>query len=89
MTIWRTCTACWLPKAINKPCECIILIAFPLQQLLHESASMLCYTQIAALVLMPLLFSCITIHLAYNETKNDNLYWSHLALKLLSKIVFE
>jgi hypothetical protein len=88
MTIWRTRTNSRLPKAINKPLECIILIAFPLQQWLHESASMLCYTQIASLVQIPLFLSYINIHIAYNETKNDSLYWSHLALQLLSKIRF-
>jgi hypothetical protein len=39
------------PKATNTHSEYAILIAFPLQQLLHQSASALCYTYIAYLVI--------------------------------------
>jgi hypothetical protein len=42
--IWRMRMACWIPKARNAYTGCVILIAFPLQQWLHERASMLCYT---------------------------------------------
>jgi hypothetical protein len=44
MTIWRTRMACWMPKGTNAHSEYVILIAFPLQQWLHECASMLRYT---------------------------------------------
>ena len=50
MTIWRMHIACWIPKATNTHINCVILIAFPLQQWLNESASMLRYTYIACLV---------------------------------------
>jgi len=50
MTIWRMRIACWIPKATNTSSEYAILIAFPLQQSLHESASLLRYTYIACLV---------------------------------------
>jgi hypothetical protein len=50
MKIWRMPIACWLPKATNTHSDCVILIAFPLQQWLHESASMLRYTYSACLV---------------------------------------
>jgi hypothetical protein len=40
----------WIPKATNTYSEYVIHIAFPLQQWLHERASMLCYTCIARLV---------------------------------------
>jgi len=50
MTIWRMCIACWIPKATNAHSQYLILIAFPLQQWLHESVSMLRYTSIACLV---------------------------------------
>ena len=43
--------AFWTPKATNTHSEYVILIAFPLQQWLHERASMLRYTCIACLVL--------------------------------------
>jgi len=38
MTLWRMRIACWLPKATNSHPEYVILIAFPLQQWLHERA---------------------------------------------------
>jgi len=36
--------ACWITKAANTHAEYVILIAFPLQQCLHERASVLRYT---------------------------------------------
>ena len=42
--------AFWAPKATNTHSACVILIAFPLQQWLRESASMLRYTYIACFV---------------------------------------
>jgi hypothetical protein len=50
MTIWCMNTACWIPKATDTHTDCVILIAFPLQQWLHERVSMLRYTYIACLV---------------------------------------
>ena len=44
MTIWRMHSSCWIPKATNTHSQYVILIAFPLQQWLHERASMLRYT---------------------------------------------
>ena len=41
--------ACWVPKAANTRLKYVILIDFPLQQLLHERASMLPYKYIASL----------------------------------------
>jgi len=46
MTIRRMRSACWIPKATNTDLEYVILTAFPLQQWLHERASMLHYTYI-------------------------------------------
>jgi hypothetical protein len=40
--IWRVRCACWVIKAKNTHSEYVIIIAFPLQQWLHERASMLC-----------------------------------------------
>jgi len=40
MIIRRMRIACWIPKATNTHTNCVILIAFPLQQWLHERASM-------------------------------------------------
>jgi hypothetical protein len=36
--IWHMCIACWIPKSTNAHRDCVILIAFPLQQWLHECA---------------------------------------------------
>jgi hypothetical protein len=40
MAIWRMRIAFWISKATNTHPEHVILIAFPLQQWLHERASM-------------------------------------------------
>jgi len=55
MTIWRMRIACWILKATNTNLECIIIIAFPLQQWLHERPKLLRYTRtyIACVVLIP------------------------------------
>ena len=49
MTIWRMRAACLIAKATDKHSEYVILIAFPLQQWLHERSSVLRYTYIACL----------------------------------------
>ena len=36
MRVWHMSFACWIPKAANTQAEYAILIAFPLQQYLHE-----------------------------------------------------
>ena len=52
MIIWRMRIACWIPKATNTQSEYLILVAFPLQQLLHEIAPILRYSNIACLLLL-------------------------------------
>jgi hypothetical protein len=49
MTIWRMHIACWIAKATNTHSEYVILIADPLQQWLHDWASVLSYKYIACL----------------------------------------
>jgi hypothetical protein len=49
-TIWRMRVACWIPKATNTQSGCVTLVTSPLQQWLHEQASVLRYTHIACLV---------------------------------------
>jgi hypothetical protein len=51
MTIWRMRNACWITKATNTHSEYVIFIYFPLQQRLHERASVGRYTYIARLVI--------------------------------------
>jgi hypothetical protein len=48
--IWRMRIACWIPKATDTHSEYAILIIFPLQQCLHESASILRYSYIESFV---------------------------------------
>jgi len=50
MTIWRMRFACGIPKLTNTHSEYVILIAFSLQQMLHERPSMLPYMYISCLV---------------------------------------
>jgi len=50
MTVCSMRVAFRIPKATNTHTVCVILIAFPLQQWLHERASMLCYTYVNCLV---------------------------------------
>ena len=49
MTIWRMRVACQIPKDTTHS-EYVIIIAFPVQQWLHEQAPMLRYTYTACLV---------------------------------------
>jgi hypothetical protein len=51
MAIWAMPLSGWIPMATNTHSEYVILIAFPLQQWLHERASMLRYTHIACIVI--------------------------------------
>jgi len=53
MAIWRMRIACWITKATDTHSEYVMLIAFPLQQWLHESALLLRYTYIACRVSPP------------------------------------
>ena len=50
MKIQCICIACWIPKATNTHSGCVIFNALPLQEWLHERASMLGYKYIACLV---------------------------------------
>jgi len=53
MTIWHMPITCWVPKATNMHTPiCVLLIAFPLQQWLHELASLLRYMYIVCLVII-------------------------------------
>ena len=51
MTKWRMRIACWKPKVTDTHSEYVILIALPLQQWLHERASVVRYAYTACLVL--------------------------------------
>ena len=49
--------ACWITKTTDTQSEYVILIAFPLQERLHERASMLRYTYIARLIITEAVFT--------------------------------
>jgi hypothetical protein len=44
ITTWHMLIACWITEATNTHSQYVILIAFPLQQWLHERASILRFT---------------------------------------------
>jgi hypothetical protein len=46
----RVRIACWISKATNKHSEYVLLLAFSVQQLLHERALTLCHTYFACLL---------------------------------------
>jgi hypothetical protein len=50
IAISRMRIPCWIPKATDTHSEYVILISFPLQQLLHESASELRHKLICCVV---------------------------------------
>jgi len=52
VTIRRMRIACRIPQATNTHSEYVIRIAFPLQQCLHERASLLRCTYIACIVIV-------------------------------------
>ena len=54
MTIWRMYFACWIIKTTNRHSEYVTFTASPVQQLLHERASMLTLysTYIACIVVL-------------------------------------
>ena len=52
MTKWRMRIASWIPRATNTLSVYAMIIDFPIQQWLHERASLLRYTYIACLVFL-------------------------------------
>jgi len=63
MSIWRMRIAYWIPKATNTHTHthtgCVILIAFPLQQWLHERVSTLRYTYVDSIVSTNLIYTSV------------------------------
>jgi hypothetical protein len=49
-TIWRMCIASWILNTTNTHSQYVILVAFPLQQWLKESVSILHYTYLPAVI---------------------------------------
>jgi len=67
VTIWHMRIACWIPKATNTHLEYVIIIVFPLQQWLHERASMLRYRYIVLLFFLIVVTTTIVIQ-QYSHT---------------------
>jgi hypothetical protein len=82
MIIWRLSIACWIPKATNTHIVCVTLIAFPLQQQLHERASMLRHTYIGCLFLFCLLIRlsgfCLPIGIVLMQLHKGVLHFGSL-----------
>jgi hypothetical protein len=79
--IWHMRIACWINKATNTHTDCVILNVFPLQQLLHERASILRNTYIACLLLLsfwyiPVLIQPLSpiIHLNVIYKRKDSIH---------------
>jgi hypothetical protein len=64
MTIWRMPIACRITKATNTHSEYVVLTAFPLQQRLHERASVLRCTYSANLE------DCLVLPLALSDNSS-------------------
>jgi hypothetical protein len=62
---------CWITKATDTHWEYVILIAFPLQQWLRESASVLRYTYTASLVHTCVL-QCVTFDISLQNTEPEH-----------------
>jgi hypothetical protein len=67
MTMWRMRIACRIPNATNTHSEYVTLIAFRLQQWLHESASVLCNTHVACAVYDLVTFSYQDVGIILNR----------------------
>ena len=63
MTIWHMRIAFWIRKATDTFSEYVTFIAFPLQQWMHECASMLRDTCIASLLFFSFIFCYVILHL--------------------------
>jgi hypothetical protein len=71
MTIWRMRFVRWIPKVTNSHSEYVILIAFPLQQWLNESAPILCYTYVVCLALtLSIYWHLYVMHISVNISGN-------------------
>ena len=59
MTTWSVRIACSIPKATNTHSEYVTLIAFPVQQWLHERSSVSCYSIMPVFLKTRINVSCI------------------------------
>jgi hypothetical protein len=85
MTIEHMRIAWWIPNTTNTHLGYVTLIAFPLQQWLHESASMLRYTYIACLVTCS--FLRVTLHSLFSD-KNLMHFSSPICVLRAQRLIF-
>ena len=65
MTLWHMRIACWMPQATYTHYEYVLLFAFPLQEWLHERASVLLYRTLPVLFPVDSFMSATTRSLLY------------------------
>jgi len=61
MTLWRMRVACLIHKATNTHSQYVILIAFPLQQWLHQHSSMLSILPVLCVIYVKLVFQGVKL----------------------------
>ena len=100
MTIRHMCIACCIPNATNTYSGCVILMPFPPQQWLHESALVLHDTYIASLVVSQLCMwnewmnewmgfkSLVSIHITSAHTfKSCNKCWGQCSVEFTEEFM--
>ena len=90
MTAWCMCIACWLIKPIKTHSECVILIAFPLQQWLHERASVisLCVRCVSCIVGIQFIFFFISNCISGSYLRIRNICnTSHIYIEIVKLVV--
>jgi len=96
MTTCRMRIACWIPKATNTHSENVILIPFPLQQRLHESASVLCFMFVACRVYVICFFNIkaaakvlgLDLHIHETSSLKSIAYFGVISSRYFRKLSF-
>ena len=92
MIIRRLLIACWTPRATNTRSGCVILPAFPLQQGLHERASVSGYTLVSIVGVTVFLHDVTQANHIWNAhtdvNRDKNVAWPQnvINLSLLTRI---
>jgi hypothetical protein len=79
--IWSMHIKCWIHKATNTYSECVIFIALPLHQWLHDRKRMLRFTALSFLLLILAIFSVAILllsHLQGRKSRAPALYMGAL-----------
>ena len=85
MTIWRMRIACWMPMATNTHSGCVMLIALPLQQWLHNAPQCHVISTLPALSHIMLPCSMVFLSVLVVRSRSDvTLY--NINLQIISKV---